>query len=77
MQVNKTSNIYGYSEIRTPIIETASLFNRGVGEETDIVSKEMYSWKDKDYYLNVIIHDILRALLRSSKSERRSTCAHT
>ena len=48
MQVHKTSNLYGYSEIRTPIIETASLFNRGVGEETDIVSKEMYSWEDKD-----------------------------
>ena len=37
MQVHKTSNLYGYSEIRTPIIETASLFNRGVGEELSLI----------------------------------------
>jgi histidyl-tRNA synthetase len=38
---------YGYSEIRTPIFEKTELFKRGVGEETDIVSKEMYSWFDQ------------------------------
>jgi histidyl-tRNA synthetase len=37
---------YGFGEIRTPIFEDTSLFARGVGEETDIVSKEMYSWED-------------------------------
>ena len=47
-QIHKTANLHGYDEIRTPIIENAALFNRGVGEETDIVSKEMYSWIDKD-----------------------------
>ena len=47
-QIHKTTNLYGYEEIRTPIIENAALFNRGVGQETDIVSKEMYSWDDKD-----------------------------
>ena len=35
---------YGFGEIRTPIFEATELFARGVGEETDIVSKEMYSW---------------------------------
>ena len=39
---------YNYQEIRTPIFEETALFSRGVGEETDIVSKEMYSWEDKD-----------------------------
>jgi len=38
---------YGYGEIRTPIFEKTELFKRGVGEETDIVSKEMYSWVDQ------------------------------
>ena len=33
---------YGYSEIRTPIMETYSLFNRAVGDGTDIIDKEMY-----------------------------------
>ena len=47
-QIHKTANLYGYAEIRTPIIENAALFNRGVGQETDIVSKEMYSWDDRD-----------------------------
>src|ERR1700733_5759180 len=38
---------YGFGEIRTPIFETTELFARGVGEETDIVSKEMYTWDDR------------------------------
>ena len=39
---------YNYGEIRTPIFEATELFARGVGEETDIVSKEMYTWTDRD-----------------------------
>ena len=39
---------YNYSEIRTPIFEETSLFARGVGEDTDIVGKEMYTWEDRD-----------------------------
>jgi len=38
---------YGYLEIRTPAFEKTELFARGIGEETDIVSKEMYSWTDQ------------------------------
>ena len=37
---------YNFQEIRTPIFEATELFARGVGEETDIVSKEMYTWQD-------------------------------
>lgn len=46
----KAENIlldYGFSKIDTPIVEYTDLFNRGVGEETDIVQKEMYSFKTK------------------------------
>jgi histidyl-tRNA synthetase len=38
---------YGFGEIRTPIFEVTELFARSVGEETDIVSKEMYTWEDR------------------------------
>ncbi len=39
---------YNYHEIRTPILEETQLFARGVGEETDIVTKEMYTFEDRD-----------------------------
>jgi histidyl-tRNA synthetase len=38
---------YNFQEIRTPIFEETALFARGVGEETDIVAKEMYTWEDR------------------------------
>jgi histidyl-tRNA synthetase len=38
---------YNFGEIRTPVFEDTTLFARGVGEETDIVSKEMYTWEDR------------------------------
>jgi histidyl-tRNA synthetase len=39
---------YNYHEIRTPILEETQLFARGVGEDTDIVTKEMYTFTDRD-----------------------------
>ena len=39
---------YNYQEIRTPVLEETALFARGVGEDTDIVSKEMYTFEDRD-----------------------------
>lgn len=38
---------YGYQEIRTPILESTALFSRGIGEATDIVEKEMYTFPDR------------------------------
>ena len=38
---------YNFQEIRTPILEETALFARGVGEDTDIVAKEMYTWEDR------------------------------
>ncbi len=43
----KIAKLYGYGEIRTPIIEPTELFVRSVGESTDIVQKEMYTFHDK------------------------------
>ncbi len=39
---------YGYAEIRTPILEVTDLFKRSIGEVTDIVEKEMYSFEDRN-----------------------------
>jgi histidyl-tRNA synthetase len=41
---------YNFGEIRTPIFEDTSLFARGVGEDTDIVSKEMFTWSDGERF---------------------------
>ncbi|MDG0992690.1 MAG: histidine--tRNA ligase [Luminiphilus sp.] len=41
-------NQYGYQEIRLPIIETTQLFSRSIGEVTDIVEKEMYTFADRN-----------------------------
>lgn len=41
-------NSYGYNEIRTPIVEDTALFKRAVGEVTDIVEKEMYTFDDRN-----------------------------
>ncbi len=45
--VRQTFLCYGYQEIRTPIFEATELFIRGIGEATDIVNKEMYTFQDK------------------------------
>lgn len=46
-EVRATMPVYGYEEIRTPMMEKTEVFARGVGEETDVVEKEMYTFDDK------------------------------
>lgn len=46
-QIHRICREYGYSEIRTPIFEHTELFKRGVGDTTDIVEKEMYTFIDR------------------------------
>lgn len=46
MMLNE-ANLYGFKEIRTPVFEHTELFDRGVGDDTDIVQKEMYTFNDK------------------------------
>ncbi len=45
--IRELTRLYGYREIRTPIFEHTELFERGVGDTTDIVQKEMYTFLDK------------------------------
>lgn len=46
-KLRSISDEYGIREIRTPIFEATELFERGVGETTDVVQKEMYTFEDK------------------------------
>src|SRR5881398_527065 len=45
--VRDVFRVYNFHEIRTPIFEDTQLFSRSVGEETDIVGKEMFTWEDR------------------------------
>ena len=45
--VRNVMNNFNYKEIRTPVFEETALFSRGIGEATDIVSKEMYTFIDR------------------------------
>src|SRR3954453_630366 len=45
--VRDVFRVYNFHEIRTPILEDLALFQRSVGEETDIVGKEMFAWEDR------------------------------
>ncbi len=47
-QARRVLRTYNYQEIRTPIFEETLVFARGVGEDTDIVTKEMYTFQDRD-----------------------------
>lgn len=52
-QVRQILSSYGYSEVRTPIVESTPLFARAIGEVTDVVSKEMYTFWDNDEQLTL------------------------
>lgn len=61
------ATLYGYQEIRLPIIEHASLFNHGTGEGSDVVRKEMYTFNDKGGRLLALrpefTADVVRAII--------------
>lgn len=74
--VKKIFQNYNYKEIRTPIFEETSLFARGIGEETDIVSKEMYTFKDRSNTSITLKPEmtagVVRAFIEHSLGEKQS-----
>ena len=46
-EARRVFDLYGYSEIRTPVLEKASVFERSLGDTTDVVQKEMYAFEDR------------------------------
>ena len=63
---------YGYGEIRTPTFENTELFVRGVGDTTDVVQKEMYTFEDKEDGSSISLRpegtaSVVRALIENGK----------
>jgi histidyl-tRNA synthetase len=56
---------YGYREVRVPVVEHAALYARGVGENTDIVQKEMYAFEDKGEELLCLRPEATAGLVRA------------
>ena len=52
-QVRQVLASYGYSEVRMPLVENTALFTRAIGEVTDVVSKEMYTFWDNEEQLTL------------------------
>ncbi len=61
----KVSELFGYKEIRTPIFEKTEVFSRGVGEQTDIVNKEMYTFTDRGGDSITLRPEMTAALVRA------------
>lgn len=59
------ASVFGYQEIRTPIIEHTNLFVRGVGESSDIVNKEMYTFDDKGGRSVTLRPEVTAGIMRS------------
>jgi histidyl-tRNA synthetase len=68
--VRDVFRVYNFHEVRTPIFEETQLFARAVGEETDVVSKEMYTWEDGVDPADYVIYR--EWILRNIPSIRRS-----
>lgn len=63
--LTKIAALYNYKEFRTPIIESNELFNRSVGESSDIVRKEMYTFLDKGNRLITLRPEMTASTIRS------------
>lgn len=65
-KLREVAALFNYREIRTPTFEKTELFKRGIGEETDVVSKEMYSFNNDEYTLKPeMTAPVIRAYLEN------------
>lgn len=62
--VTRVFNNFNYKEIRTPVFEETALFARGIGEETDIVGKEMYTFPDRSKISITLKPEMTAAVVR-------------
>ncbi|HKJ67412.1 MAG TPA: histidine--tRNA ligase [bacterium] len=63
--INSLAEIYNYREIRTPVFEETAVFARGVGEYTDIVTKEMYTFQDQGGTSLTLTPELTASVVRS------------
>src|SRR5664280_2754942 len=57
--------VFGFREIRVPIMEKTELFKRSIGETTDIVEKEMYTFRDRDEELLTLRPEATASVIRA------------
>ena len=73
--IHRVMRCYGYQEIRTPAFEATALFARGIGQLTDIVSKEMYTFEDRGKKSITLKPEgtapVIRAYIENSLGEKR------
>jgi len=65
-KIQNTVRLFGYGEIRTPLFEKTEVFSRGIGEVSDIVNKEMYSFEDRSGNSLTLRPEMTAALVRAS-----------
>ncbi len=63
--IHEVLNVFNYKEIRTPLFEETNLFSRGIGEETDIVGKEMYTFIDRSETSLTLKPEMTASVVRS------------
>lgn len=63
--IRRTCALYGYKRIDTPIFEETALFARGIGAGTDIVEKEMYTFKDKGGDSLTLLPEVTASVMRA------------
>ncbi len=63
--IREVTHLYGYRRIDTPILEDAGLFEKGTGDTTDIVEKEMYAFKDRDGDMLALTPEATPAIARA------------
>ena len=64
-EAKRLFDLFGYKEIRVPVLEKAELFARGIGRDTDIVSKEMYTFQDRKGSCLAMRPEATASILRS------------
>lgn len=71
-KASETAELYGFGEIRTPTFEELALFKRGVGEVTDVVQKEMYTFEDREGRVFALRPEgtasVVRAIIENGKA---------
>ena len=66
--ISKLAQVYDYNEIITPIFESTDLFKKPLGEHSEIVLKEMYSFKDRNNSLLTLRPEYTTPMIRASIS---------
>jgi len=73
-KVMEIAGLYGFREIRVPTFEHTELFNRSVGDTTDVVQKEMYTFEDKGGRSITLRPEGTAGTLRRTPTQRGSCC---